>query len=93
MSNLSEGKEWRKFLQPVITGLCALMAAGVFALRQSDSDKYDSRITAIDVRMDASDKRSDKFGVDIDNIKILLGDIRSDVSFIRGKLESMKGTK
>ena len=91
MSNTSEHTEWRKFLQPVITGLCALMAAGAFALQQSDSDKYDSRITAIEVRMDASDKRSDKFGVDIDNFKILLGDIRSDVSFIRGKLENMKG--
>lgn len=95
MSSTSEGKEWRKFLQPVITGLCALMAAGAFALQQSDSDKYDSRITAIEVRMDASDKRmdasdsrSDKFGADIDNFKVLLGDIRSDVSFIRGKLES-----
>ena len=91
MSSTSEGKEWRKFLQPVITGLCALMAAAAFALQQSDSDKYDSRITAIEVRMDASDKRSDKFGADIDNFKILLGDIRSDVSFIRGKLENMKG--
>ena len=59
---MTEQAKWRKFLQPVITGLCALMAAGAFALQQSDSDKYDSRITAIEVRMDASDNRSDKFG-------------------------------
>lgn len=46
------------------------------------------RMSASDQRMDASDRRSDKFGADIDNFKVLLGDIRSDVSFIRGKLES-----
>lgn len=62
---------------------------------RNDSDRTDSRMTAIEVRMsasdqrmDASDRRSDKFGADIDNFKVLLGDIRSDVSFIRGKLES-----
>lgn len=87
----NESKEWRKFLQPVITGLCALMAAGAFALQRSDNDRTDSRLTALEIRADVTDKRSDRFGADIDNFKILLGDIRSDVSFIRGKLESMKG--
>ena len=91
MPGTSESKEWRKFLQPVVTGLCALMAAAAFALQQSDSDKFGSRITAIEVRMDMSDKRSDKFGGDIDNFKVLLGDIRSDVSYIRAKLEDLKG--
>lgn len=96
----NEQKEWRKFLQPLVTALVALVAALTLYVQRIDNDRTDSRLTAIEVRMDAgdkrmdaSDRRSDKFGADIDNFKILLGDIRSDVSFIRGKLESMKGTK
>lgn len=97
MSTASESKEWRRFLQPLVTGLVALVAALTLYVQRSDNDRTDSRITAIEVRMsasdqrmDASDRRSDKFGADIDNFKVLLGDIRSDVSFIRGKMESLK---
>lgn len=93
MSNVSESKEWRKFLQPLVTGLVALVAALTLYVQRTDNDKTDSRLTALEIRADVTDKRSDRFGADIDNFKILLGDIRSDVSFIRGKLESMKGAK
>lgn len=93
MSNVSENKEWRKFLQPLVTGLVALVAALTLYVQRSDNDRTDSRLTALEIRADVTDKRSDRFGADIDNFKILLGDIRSDVSFIRGKLESMKGAK
>ena len=89
----NEQKEWRKFLQPLVTGLVALVAALTLYVQRSDNDKTDSRLTALEIRADVTDKRSDRFGADIDNFKILLGDIRSDVSFIRGKLESMKGAK
>ena len=87
----NEGKEWRKFLQPLVTGLVALIAALTLYVQRSDSDRTDTRLTALEIRADVTDKRSDRFGADIDNFKVLLGDIRSDVSFIRGKLESMKG--
>lgn len=93
MSNASENKEWRKLLQPLVTGLVALMAALTLYVQRTDNDRTDSRLTALEIRADVTDKRSDRFGADIDNFKILLGDIRSDVSFIRGKLENMKGTK
>jgi len=96
----TEHSKWRDFLQPLVTGLVAFLAAATLYVQRSDNDRTDSRITAIEVRMDAgdkrmdaSDRRSDKFGADIDNFKILLGDIRSDVSFIRGKLENMRGAK
>lgn len=89
----NEQTQWRKFLQPLVTGLVALVAALTLYVQRSDNDRTDSRLTALEIRADVTDKRSDRFGADIDNFKILLGDIRSDVSFIRGKLESMKGTK
>lgn len=91
---------WIKFLKPVAAGLVILMSAAASALQYqqgSKNDKMDSRMTAIEVRMDASDKRqdaadrrSDKLGYDMDNFKVLLGDIRSDVSYIRGKMEARK---
>lgn len=93
MASTNEQKEWRKFLQPLVTGLVALVAALTLYVQRTDNDKTDSRLTALEIRADVTDKRSDRFGADIDNFKILLGDIRSDVSFIRGKLESMKGAK
>ena len=89
----NEQTQWRKFLQPLVTGLVAFLAAATFYVQRSDNDRTDSRLTALEIRADVTDKRSDRFGADIDNFKILLGDIRSDVSFIRGKLENMRGAK
>lgn len=79
----NESIQWRKFLQPVVTGLVALMAAGVGYLQylqKQDGEKRDSRIAVLEVQMSNQVK-------DMDNFKVLLYDIRSDVSFIRGKLE------
>lgn len=89
----SEQEKWRKFLQPVITGLVAMMTAVVGYLQylqKQESDKRDSRIAVLEVQVSEQSRRSDKFGSDIDNFKLMLGDIRSDVSFIRGKLEGGK---
>ena len=80
----TESSQWRKFLQPVVTGLVALMAAGVGYLQylqKGESEKRDSRISVLEVQMSEQVKDMDKF-------KVLLYDIRSDVSFIRGKMES-----
>lgn len=92
MSN--ENEKWRKFLQPVITGIVAMMAAVVGYLQylqRHESEKHDSRIAVLEVQVREQSRRSDKFSSDIDNFKLMLGDIRSDVSFIRGKLEGGKG--
>lgn len=89
MSN--EHEKWRKFLQPlVMAAVAALSAYTAYAQRDSE-EKMEARFVALELRADMTDKRSDRFGSDIDNFKVLLGDIRSDVSFIRGKLENMKG--
>jgi len=79
----TESSQWRKFLQPVVTGLVALMAAGVGYLQylqRGNDEKRDSRIAVLEVQVSNQVK-------DLDNFKVLLYDIRSDVSFIRGKLE------
>lgn len=80
----TESSQWRKFLQPVITGLVALMAAGVGYLQylqRGNNEIQDSRISVLEVQMSEQVKDRDKFDA-------LLYEIRSDVSFIRGKMES-----
>ena len=67
----NEHEKWRKLLQPLITGLVALVAAATLYLQRSDNDKTDSRLTALEIRADVTDKRSDKFGADIDNVRNL----------------------
>ena len=54
-------------------------------------EKRDARIAVLEVQVSEQVKRSDKFDADIDNFKVLLSDIRSDVSFIRGKMEVGNG--
>lgn len=82
----NESTQWRKFLQPVVAGLVALMAAGVGYLQylqKGNNEKQDSRISVLEVQMSNQVKDLDKF-------KMLLYDIRSDVSFIRGRMEAPK---
>ena len=62
------------------------MAAGVGYLQylqRGESEKRDARIAVLEVQVSNQIK-------DLDNFKVLLYDIRSDVSFIRGKLEKEK---
>lgn len=87
----TEQEKWRKLLQPLVTAAVAALSAYVYYVQSNSEEKTEARLTALEIRADVTDKRSDKFGADIDNFKILLGDIRSDVSFIRGKLEGGKG--
>lgn len=84
---MTESTQWRKFLQPVVTGLVALMAAGVGYLQyvqKQDGNKLESRMTALEVQVQEIQPWRNK----VDN---LLSDIRSDVSFIRGKMEVGSG--
>ena len=88
MSN--EHEKWRKFLQPLVTAAVAALTAYTYYLQNQSEEKTEARFVALEVRQDVTEKRSDKYGSDIDNFKVLLGDIRSDVSFIRGKLEGSR---
>ena len=91
---------WMKIVKPVAIGLVGLMsvAAGYLQyLQTGKNDKMESRMAAMEVRQDAvdrrqdaADRRFDKFGADIDNFRVILGDIRSDVAFMRGKMEAGK---
>jgi len=79
----SEGAAWRKFLKPVASGLVALMAAASLCLQHTGSTSTDSRLTAVEVEV----KNIQSWRGKADD---LLYEIRSDVSFIRGKMEGGK---
>lgn len=89
----SEGAAWRKFLKPLV-GAAVLFftaSAGYFEYQQrQDSAAFKEDVAALKIRMEASEKRSDKFDGYIDNFNVILSDIRSDVSFIRGKMEAKR---
>ena len=88
MSN--ENEKWRKFLQPLVTALVTTLSGYAVVSQHGSEEKTEARFVALELRQDIIEKRSDKYGADIDNFKTVLGDIRSDVSFIRGKLEGGK---
>lgn len=80
-----------------LVGLMSVAAGYLQYLQTGENDKMESRMTAMEVRQDAADRRQDaadrrfdKFGTDIDNFRVILGDIRSDVAFMRGKMEAGK---
>lgn len=88
MSN--EHNEWRKFLQPLVTGVVALLAAITLYFQQKGSEDSDARFARNETRLDYLEQRSVQRDNDLDNLRTLLGDVRADVSFIRGKLEGKK---
>lgn len=90
---VNESRQWRKFLKPLV-GAAVLFftaSAGYFEYQQrQDSNAFKEDVATMKVRMETYEKRSDKVDGYIDNFNVILSDIRSDVSFIRGKMEAGK---
>ena len=76
-------KQWIDFLKPLVVALVALATATTAYLQRADSSAMDSRMTALEVQVQEIQPWRSK-------VDGLLSDIRSDVSFIRGKMEAGK---
>ena len=74
---------WMEFLKPLVVALIALATAATAYLQRADSSAMDSRMTALEVQVQEIQPWRSK-------VDALLSDIRSDVSFIRGKMEAGK---
>lgn len=83
-------KQWMEFLKPVVVGLCALMSAAAVYLQRMESTSVDSRLTALEVQTETLQPWRARVDGEMDNFRSVLSDIRSDVSFIRGKMEAGK---
>ena len=73
-------KQWMEFLKPLVVALIALATAATAYLQRTDNSAMDSRMTALEVQVQEIQPWKGK----VDN---LLSDIRSDVSYIRGKMD------
>lgn len=80
----NENEKWRKFLQPVITGLVAMMTAFTLYAQSASSNANDSRVTAVEVRVDRLSEdyeRIEELRRDVNelskNVYSLIGEIRA----------------
>lgn len=86
-------KQWIDLVKPVALGLVALMAAAASYLQYLQSgtnEKMESRLTAVEVQVETIQPWRSRVDGQLDNFNVILSDIRSDVAFIRGKMESEK---
>lgn len=83
----NEHSKWREFLQPVVAALATFLAAGAIYLQQSGSEKSEAWQAKAETRLEYLESRAAKRDVDMDNLRVMMGDVRSDVSYIRGLLE------
>lgn len=94
---MNESAKWRKFLKPVIVGLAIFLAAATAAMQRNDTDAADTRLTALEVKTNALDKSLEEqhksYNADMSVMREALSVIRSDVAFIRGKMEGAAGKR
>lgn len=83
-------KQWIDFLKPLVAALVVLVTAATAYLQRTDNSAMDSRMTAIEVEVKSFQPWRTRVDGEMDNFHAVLSDIRSDVSFIRGKMEAGK---
>lgn len=81
---------WMEFLKPVVVGLVALMSAATMYLQRTESSSVDARITALEVQTETLQPWRARVDGEMDDFRAVLSDIRSDVAYIRGKMEGGK---
>lgn len=90
---MNESAKWRKFLKPVIAGLAIFLMAATTAMQRNDTDAADTRLTALEVKTNALEEQHKSYNADMSLMRDALSVIRSDVAFIRGKMEGAAGKR
>lgn len=65
-------------MQPVIAGLCTLLAAAALALQNSDSTSFDSRISVVETKVEGIGELRKDVNDLSKNVHELIGEIRAD---------------
>ena len=78
MTNANEQKEWRKFLQPLVTGLAAFLAAATFYMQRSDSNSMESRLAVVENKVGGIDELRRDVNELSKNVYTLIGEIRAE---------------
>ena len=90
---MNEGAKWRKFLKPLVVALALLIAAATAAIQKGENDNADARFTALEVKTNALEEQHKSYNADMSVMREALSVIRSDVAFIRGKMEGAAGKR
>ena len=90
----SESNEWRKMVKPLIGVMISLFSAGVVYLKSHSeiSESHDRQVAdyaVLKARVISNSESILQFKAEQNALKQTLSDMRSDVSFIRGKMESI----
>lgn len=83
--------KWMEFLKPLMVALIGLFSAATFYLQHSSSQNSDERMAVFESEISALKSWRSTVEIDYKDFSNVLSDVRSDVSYIRGKLESIKG--
>ena len=78
MSNTSESKEWRKFLQPLVTGLVAFLAAVTLYVQRSDATSMEARLAVVENKVGGIDELRRDVTELSKNVYTLIGEIRAE---------------
>lgn len=74
----TEQSQWRKFLQPLVTGLVAFLAAATFYVQRSDSTSMEARLAVVENKVEGiSELRKDVNDLS-KNVHELIGEIRAE---------------
>lgn len=84
---MNESAKWRKFLQPLVGALALLIAAATAAIQKGNSDDTKVRFTSLELTTQALVEQRKADMSDLSKMREAISAIRSDVAFIRGKIE------
>lgn len=87
----SSAAKWMDFLKPLMVALIGLFSAATFYLQRANSQNSDERMAVFESEISALKSWRSTVEIDYKDFSNVLSDVRSDVSYIRGKLESIKG--
>ena len=86
----SESSKWMEFFKPLMVALIGLLSAATFYLQHSNSQNNDERMAVFESEITALKSWRGTVEMDFKDFSSVMSDVRSDVSYIRGKLESLK---
>jgi hypothetical protein len=87
----TESAKWMDFLKPFMVALIGLFSAATFYLQHANSQNSDERMAVFESEIAALKSWKSTVEIDYKDFSNVLSDVRSDVSYIRGKLETLKG--
>lgn len=85
----NESEKWRKFLQPVVTGLAAFLSAAVLYMNSVDKSSSDVRINAIEQNIMYMQQWRDKADTKIENTQQNVSTLNVQLAQVLVKMDNI----